>query len=731
MAGGDAARDSQRTALVAAWTFLSRTYLIPLAGICLAHSPWVGLGLWGVLAQQPQLALAGVLALTGIELLSLWLVRISEAGELGVADRANGLLSALAGAWLFVPAELSPGVKGPMIAAVVLGGVLLTFLARDLLEKRRLPALVWPYCVIAVIVFTLFPQASARSLEYFHWPLMQIEALADLPEVFLRSMGVFLFSPWPLSGALIAAVLFLWSPALFLAGITGWVAGIAVSSLMVAAGAQVFWAAASYNFFLSGAALGAVFFVPGFRGLFYAVIGGAVAALIAGWLQIILDYSAVSFLPISFAVTLYAGLLVLAAPPFGALQDRIETWAGTPEDNLVARDWLRARWGRAGTPIAGVPMQGALEITQGFAGALSHRGAWRHALDFQRPVPFGGSEEMRPSLWGEAVYAPVEGVVTGVKADVIDNALGAVNFADNWGNHVIMKTPSGEHVMTAHLMQGTVAVAPGQSVGFATQIGLAGNSGRSAVPHLHLHAQKGEEAGAPTRDFLLANFFACDRSTLLPVEWHASGHVAEGAVVMAAAANPFVRNILAGMLPGRGIWTVSVPDRLPSVHGAGGPIVVETALQENGQYMFRQAQGDWMSAALEFDGLRVTGLGATSYSLVSLLAVGLATVPYAAYPGLAWQDWLPRAYPTATLKYLYRQFTTRRLRLTRLEMRCEAVGELAGAVTILSRPMPRPGDLPRSCALTIAPRRGPVKLVVEDEAGTRVYEQISFEPHET
>ena len=122
MAGGDAARDRQRTALVAAWTFLSRTYLIPLAGICLAHLPWVGLGLWGVLAQQPQLALAGVLALTGIELLSLWLGRISEAGELGVADRANGLLSALAGAWLFVPAELSPGVKGPMIAAVVLGG---------------------------------------------------------------------------------------------------------------------------------------------------------------------------------------------------------------------------------------------------------------------------------------------------------------------------------------------------------------------------------------------------------------------------------------------------------------------------------------------------------------------------------------------------------------------------------------------------------------------------------
>ncbi len=496
------------------WTRISEAYLNPIAAICLVQSPWVGLGLWGVLLLQPALAFAGALSLTALELLSARHRRVSGQQWFKVTDRANGLLSAIAGAWIFLPADQSFALRVLMIAAIVFAGLLFTFLAKDLVGKSRLPVLVWPYCAIAFIAFTIFPEASARAIEYFQWPLFEIDSFWDLPQIFLRSMGVFLFSPSLLSGILIACVLLAWSPAMLLAGMTGWIAGVLASSILVAAGAPIYWGAASYNFFLSGAALGAVFFVPGLRSLSFAALGGAMSALIAALLQVLLDYSAVSFLPIPFAVTLYSGLVLLAAPPFGTPQDLVASWGVKPEENRVSRDWLIARWGDPGTPLLGIPVQGTLEITQGFDDDLSHRGDWRHALDFQRPVSAGTGAQTRPSLWGEAVFSPIVGTVIGAKDSVADNTQGEVNYADNWGNYVVLETATGDQVLLGHLMQKSLLVATGQSVGYATEVGLVGNSGRSPVPHLHLQAQVGDEAGAPTRDFRLANYFLCDPSTL-------------------------------------------------------------------------------------------------------------------------------------------------------------------------------------------------------------------------
>ena len=712
------------------WHLVARVFLNPVAAICLAHSPWVGLGLWLVLLQQPRLAIVGAVTLGVIETVSTWWQRRPGEAGLSLAVRANGLLSALAGGWVFLPADQSPILSAALIAGTVLGGLLFTFLARDLVAKTGLPALVWPYCLIALIVFAIFPEAPARSMGFFQWPQFEVGSALDLGETFLRSMGVFLFSPWPLSGIVIVIALAAWSPALFIAGMTGWLSGVAVSALLAAAGAQIFWAAASYNFFLSGAALGAVFFVADVRGLFHAVTGGALAALIAAVMQVVFQYSAVSFLPIPFAVTLYLGLVVLAAPPFGAPEDRLADWAARPEENRSTRDWLRARWGPRGTPVLGIPLQGAVEVTQGFDGALSHRGAWRHALDLQRPVPPGAREDMRPSVWGEAVFSPVAGKVVSVSESVPDNPLGQANFADNWGNHVILLSGTGCYVLVGHLMQGSVAVAPGQTVDYATQLGLVGNSGRSAVPHLHLHAQNGEAAGAPTRDFRLANYFVCAPDTHLADRWHASGRAEQGEMVMAAAPNPEVRTLLAGMLPGRGIWTVAPQDGAAAPAGSGGPVVLETALQENGTYGIGQDESR-MALALDVDGLRLNALQARSDSLVALLAACLATVPFAAFAGLKWTGWVPRTCRTPVARYRSALDPRRNAQLDQVALTCDAVPGLAEpGMVITARPQSRSSGLPDHCKLTIAPQRGPVQLVVRNGAVSRIYSQISFEPHE-
>lgn len=711
-------------------TVLSDVYLTPMSAICLVYSPMVGLVLWLVLLQQPALALTALIALSGIEGLSIWRRRQSGGPGFGVTDRANGLLSALAGAWIFLPAGQSAALTGAMIALTILTGTLFTFLAKDLVAKSNLPALVWPYCLIAFLLFTIFPEASPRSFAYFEWPLFQLDSLSDLPDVFLRSMGVFLFSPWPLSGLLIAGALLAWSPAMFLAGMTGWLAGVAVSAMLVATGAPIYWAAASYNFFLAGAALGAVFFVPDVRGLLFAALGGALAALIAAALQVLFAYSAASFLPIPFAMTLYIGLVLLAAPPFGTVHNRITTWADKPERNRITIDWLRARWGAPGTPLLGVPLQGALQITQGFDGPLSHRGDWRHALDFQRPLAPAAPEETRAPLWGAAVFSPVAGTVKGVVGTVPDNPPGTINLTDNWGNHVILETASGDHVMVGHLMQNSLQVVPGQTVGFTTGLGLVGNSGRSTLSHLHLHAQTGALAGSPTCDFRLANYFLCAPDTELPVEWHASGHVGQGDIVMAAAPNPDIRTILSGILPGRGIWTQSPATQAPPDWAAGGPLVIETGLLDNGHYMIRQGKTDWISAALEFDAFRLTAHHATAGSLLSMMAMPLSTIPYAAFPGLIWNDWLPHSYPSAMQRYLGQMNPLQSARIDQIVLRC-APGDdpQAASCIIMATPRTRAAHAPVAVELTLAAQRGPVKMVVHFETGTRIYQQISFKPH--
>lgn len=57
------------------------------------------------------------------------------------------------------------------------------------------------------------------------------------------------------------------------------------------------------------------------------------------------------------------------------------------------------------------------------------------------------------------------------------------------GNHVFIDCGSFG-VLLAHFRQGSLRVAIGDSVDTGDALGEAGNSGKSAEPHLHIHAQR-------------------------------------------------------------------------------------------------------------------------------------------------------------------------------------------------------------------------------------------------
>lgn len=118
--------------------------------------------------------------------------------------------------------------------------------------------------------------------------------------------------------------------------------------------------------------------------------------------------------------------------------------------------------------------------------------------------------------WSRPVYAPVEGIVVAasdgwsdrVTVNLVRDLLGPLvrrpkavdaDIRPLAGNYVIIRS-SQVSALLAHLRRGSIRVSVGQRVAPTHPIGEVGNSGNSAVPHLHLQLMDGPD---PLRDRLV------------------------------------------------------------------------------------------------------------------------------------------------------------------------------------------------------------------------------------
>lgn len=701
-------------------------FLRPLSALLLIQSSLVGLGLWVPLLLTPSLAIVGLLALLFMAALDRFLVH-AEMSSLTIEFRANGLLAALVSYWVLGPIGLSAVPLTVATGTAVLVALYLVFLGKSLHPEQGLPVTVWPYCIVAAIMLTLFSGMGSHPADYFDWPDMTYQGWADLPAAFLYGLGVFVFSPSVLSGAVIAILIAIWSPVMLLTGVIGWLSGALFSIAIVSIGAPVDWVPASYNSFLAGLALGAVFIVPGLHGLVTASFAGMLAALLAAFLQIQTHHSGVSYLPIPFIITLYSGLATLTGMGLVGRDWRsLALWV-RPETARISCDWVESRWGSQKSQLLSVPVHGPVEITQGMDGPLTHRGRWRHALDFEKPRPnLGTTEENRPSIWGAEVYSPVEGKVAFVQSGIPDNPIGTVNYGENWGNHVIIQSDKTPYVAVCHLMAGSVAVQPGQRVSFDTMLGKVGNSGRSAVPHLHLQQQTGPKLGTPTKPFRLGNYFEVDISDGRYLRWVASGLPTERQVIAAASQNPAIHDLVTGMLPGRGLWTVNTT--ATTGRNEAGSLVVTTRFTEDGLFRMEDRDGDYFEAELDIDAFRIVSVSCDRRGPIAALATAMSTIPYAAFPGLEWDDalYLPVAHKARSFRNLMMPLLG--APLTHVSSRLENLsGDFGASIVSTYR---HSGKGPEyKCRLAISPKRGPAYLSWEDARGETVIERVSFEIH--
>lgn len=123
------------------------------------------------------------------------------------------------------------------------------------------------------------------------------------------------------------------------------------------------------------------------------------------------------------------------------------------------------------------PLQtSALRIEQGWGGGYSHSDAQnRHAVDFAAPI-------------GTPVLAARAGTVMEVEADFAQAGLSAEKYAGR-ANFVRIVHDDGTMALYAHLKLDGVLVRIGQHVRKGETIGLSGNTGFTAGPHLHFAVQ--------------------------------------------------------------------------------------------------------------------------------------------------------------------------------------------------------------------------------------------------
>ena len=123
----------------------------------------------------------------------------------------------------------------------------------------------------------------------------------------------------------------------------------------------------------------------------------------------------------------------------------------------------------------------------------------RFAIDWIRITPDGkisnGDEKENRSYlaYGEEVLAVADGVVSSIHDGMPENIPGPTSRAvpmtvlNTGGNFVNLNLGGGRFAHYAHLQPGSIRVKPGDRIRRGQVLGLVGNSGNSAAPHLHFH----------------------------------------------------------------------------------------------------------------------------------------------------------------------------------------------------------------------------------------------------
>lgn len=390
---------------------------------------------------------------------------------------------------------------------------------------------------------------------------------------------------------------------------------------------------ASFNAVLTAMALGGVWFVPQPSSLLLAAGGAAVSVLVAHAAHPVLGLAFLPVLSLPFVVTTHL-VLTAARRREADRRPRSAVPADRPEE-VLARHLARVRrFGDVAWLPFRLPFRGEWWVSQGWDGEHTHQGLWRHGLDFEvrgrDGKAFSGLGRALSEFhsFGLPVLAAGVGTVASVVDGVADNAPGEVNTLDNWGNAVVIAHGPGLYSVYAHLQRNSVRVRAGEVVAAGAEIARSGNSGRSPIPHLHFQLQRLPELGSPTLGADFGDVVTRDGETL-----RVSGRMLprEGEQVRPVTRDDTIARALS-FAPGSR-WELSADDG----RRERGRVELDlfgrrTLVTESGQLTLDPYES----------GLVIVDFTGSSRSLLGLVLLALARVPFDQANGLSWEERLPK-----------------------------------------------------------------------------------------
>lgn len=406
---------------------------------------------------------------------------------------------------------------GPVLfVLVILSAILTLFLSVNLqgvIGKYGLPFLSVPFVLSAWImtlgtrnmtflsisergIFTmneLYTLGGQPFVQLYDW-WNNIEFIRPL-KIYFISLGAILFQYNVLSGMVIAAGLLYFSRIAFSLSIIGFFAAYLFYDFVGADITENNYSYIGFNYILTSIAVGGFFIVPSIRSYLWSLLLVPVVAILSISLYTFFVSASlpVYALPFNFVTLLFLYTLKFRLKPSRKLAE-VAVQQNSPEKNLYSFENYTERFRHDIIPLR-LPFHGTWTVKQGYDGPHTHKGAWKHALDFVVENQEGKQFRDKGDLAGDyfcfdkPVLSPADGYIESVIDDIEDNVIGKANIADNWGNTVIIRHTPNLYSSLSHLRKGSVTVKPGEKIRQGSIIGKCGNSGRSSYPHMHFQMQ--------------------------------------------------------------------------------------------------------------------------------------------------------------------------------------------------------------------------------------------------
>ena len=158
--------------------------------------------------------------------------------------------------------------------------------------------------------------------------------------------------------------------------------------------------------------------------------------------------------------------------------------ANAQQDEYSVKDLKSGKFKADSSFIYSLPFEkgNSYFLVQGYHSAFSHEGLY--ALDFKMKE-------------GTKICAARNGVVISMRQDSDKRGL-KPEMLSEW-NYIIIRHADGSEAIYGHLKLNGALVNAGDTVSAGQAIGLSGNTGYSAFPHLHFEVSEPAKGQVPTR----------------------------------------------------------------------------------------------------------------------------------------------------------------------------------------------------------------------------------------